>query len=181
MTIANKQTIYRVSHELVWRCLMEFERHDGPGPANRAQELRALMDSRAGAAGENIDATVCAYTPGMGRVELRLAGGLPSWLEIGEKVAVLQGPPAVQHSCGLDIATGCAACSEFQSNNQTFNIEAARKAIRQALPSIPGDQLDHGLFTSIDAGKPLAHGNHQKCSKQRLAESIVRRAAEKSQ
>lgn len=41
--------------------------------------------------GHSVVARVCAYTPGMGQVELKLPGNLPTWLELGEEVTVLHG------------------------------------------------------------------------------------------
>lgn len=41
--------------------------------------------------GNAVAAKVCAYTPGMGQVELKLPGALPQWLELGEVVTVLHG------------------------------------------------------------------------------------------
>ena len=38
--------------------------------------------------GETVAARVTAYTPGMGLVELRMPGGIPPWLELGEIVTV---------------------------------------------------------------------------------------------
>ena len=45
--------------------------------------------------GEAVAARVAAYTPGMGLVELRVSGGIPPWLELGETVTVIAGE--VQH------------------------------------------------------------------------------------
>lgn len=41
--------------------------------------------------GERVTAKVRGYTPGMGLVELRVTGGIPSWLELGEVVTVVAG------------------------------------------------------------------------------------------
>jgi len=45
--------------------------------------------------GRSVVARVCGYTPGMGMVEFRLEqrGPLPSWLELGERVAVVETMP----------------------------------------------------------------------------------------
>ncbi|WP_421547849.1 hypothetical protein [Pseudomonas sp. QD4] len=45
--------------------------------------------------GNAVAARVCAYTPGLGQVELKLSVTLPQWLELGEVVTVLHG--AAQH------------------------------------------------------------------------------------
>jgi hypothetical protein len=46
--------------------------------------------------GEIVSAKVSAYTPGMGLVEVRLSGGIPSWLELGESVTITPGLPQPQ-------------------------------------------------------------------------------------
>ncbi|QYM99545.1 hypothetical protein K1T36_21000 [Pseudomonas protegens] len=56
------------------------------------KELRALLAKPAEQhQGNAVAAEVCAYTPGMGQVELKLPSNLPSWLELGETVTVLHG------------------------------------------------------------------------------------------
>ncbi|PNG30983.1 hypothetical protein [Pseudomonas protegens] len=55
-------------------------------------ELRAILAQPAEQhQGHSVVARVCAYTPGMGQVELKLPGNLPSWLELGETVTVRHG------------------------------------------------------------------------------------------
>ncbi|QLG93743.1 hypothetical protein HZF02_18075 [Pseudomonas yamanorum] len=45
---------------------------------------------------KRVVAQVFGYTPGMGLVELRITGGIPSWLELGEEVTVMMDSPAAQ-------------------------------------------------------------------------------------
>lgn len=54
-------------------------------------EAPTLANPAAQPQGKAVAAQVCAYTPGMGQVELKLPGNLPSWLELGETVTVLHG------------------------------------------------------------------------------------------
>lgn len=61
-----------------------------------AGEVRALLDAPAVRAASGVSAKVSGYTPGMGLVELRIAGRIPSWLELGESVSVFSGVPAAK-------------------------------------------------------------------------------------
>ncbi|KAA0944857.1 hypothetical protein FQ186_29130 [Pseudomonas sp. ANT_H14] len=55
------------------------------------EKLRVLLDAPIVSSRSGVSAKVYGYTPGMGLVELRIAGGIPSWLELGESVSVLPG------------------------------------------------------------------------------------------
>lgn len=64
-------------------------------PAWAAIEARVTRQPATLPQGSAVTARVCAYTPGMGQVELKLSGALPQWLELGETVTVQ--PGADQH------------------------------------------------------------------------------------
>lgn len=67
-------------------------RHVTEYAARKREELRALLAKPAVQhQGNVVAARVCAYTPGLGQVELKLPGALPSWLELGEVLTVQQG------------------------------------------------------------------------------------------
>ncbi|WP_350403426.1 hypothetical protein ABCR88_21015 [Pseudomonas sp. W17] len=78
------------------------------------KELRALLAKPAEQRqGNAVAAEVCAYTPGMGQVELKLPGNLPSWMELGETVTVLHGnaqPLGERFTYSSKQATNCAGC-----------------------------------------------------------------------
>ncbi|MFJ2379866.1 hypothetical protein [Pseudomonas protegens] len=71
---------------------MAFGRMEFDEFSQYMNELQALLGQTATQhQGSAVTARVCAYTPGMGQVELKLPGNLPSWLELGEVVTVLHG------------------------------------------------------------------------------------------
>lgn len=58
---------------------------------------------------------------------------------------------------------------------------ALRRTVRIRSGQMPPLDLNVICDKCDKCDKSRAHGNHQKCSKQRQAEGIVRRAGEKSQ
>ncbi|MDP9504568.1 hypothetical protein Q7O60_16345 [Pseudomonas protegens] len=84
----------------------------------RCDEVRAryksalLAKPAAQHQGNAVAARVCAYTPGLGQVELKLPGALPSWLELGEVVTVQQGGAQPQGEPVAMVRTHGSVCWE---------------------------------------------------------------------
>lgn len=87
---------------------MAFGRMEFDEFSQYMNELQALLGQTATQhQGSAVAARVCAYTPGMGQVELKLPGNLPSWLELDEVVTVLHGDAQHQgEPVAVVIATG---------------------------------------------------------------------------
>lgn len=81
--------------------------------------------------GKIVNAKVSAYTPGMGLVEVRLSGGIPSWLELGESVTITPELPQPQGeverlSAELsksNVAHEAAAQHQGELNTRIFQLE----------------------------------------------------------
>lgn len=65
-----------------------------------------------GACANAVAARVCAYTPGLGQVELKLPGALPSWPSLGEVVTVQQGGAQRQGEPVAMVRTHGSVCWE---------------------------------------------------------------------
>lgn len=109
-------------------------------------ELRALLAQPAEQHQDHsVIAHVCAYTPGLGQVELQLPGNLPSWLELGETVTVRHGNAQHQGEPVYMVRTHGSCCWEEVGSGSLEDFQSMPEEYElRALYTNPGAQLDTG-------------------------------------
>ncbi|MQA53694.1 hypothetical protein [Pseudomonas piscis] len=121
-------------------------RHVTRYAARKREELRALLAQPAEQHQDHsVIAHVCAYTPGLGQVELQLPGNLPSWLELGETVTVRHGNAQHQGEPVYMVRTHGSCCWEEVGSGSLEDFQSMPEEYElRALYTNPGAQLDTG-------------------------------------
>ncbi|WP_085600328.1 MULTISPECIES: hypothetical protein [unclassified Pseudomonas] len=133
-------------------------------------ELRALLAQPAEQHhGHSVVARVCAYTPGLGQVELQLPGNLPSWLELGETVTVRHGNAQHQGEMVHMVRTHGSCCWEevgsgsledFQSMPEEYELRALyTRPGALAAVVLPERKPEPSVLTEIDDDRDAAIWN----------------------